>query len=108
MDATGRVQINDTGFYMVSFGVIQSAAATNQFWGLEVNGATQFHSVTNLSTNMTNRNYAAMTTIISITSVGSIVTVVNLGATANVQNTVAAQTGTNGAPAAYMTILKLR
>jgi len=97
---TAAIQIDDTGFYQVTFGVM-SSATNNTPWSLEINGVQISQYQTN---NRAAGQMDAITVIIQITTSGSSIAFVNnTGANRNIVDS----GGTGVTPCAFLTIVKV-
>jgi hypothetical protein len=108
---TGTVQINDTGFYQVTFGVSQISSTTvSGIWQLEINGVApppqQILELAQVASTGVTTFLHSLTNIIYLTTSGSILTLINNSGAVRTLNNVS--TTSTGGPAAYMTIVKLK
>ena len=112
---TGNVTISDLGFYQITFGMTPAQTAVHA-WELRINGTTPSliggtgatYRINYSASAATSRFMQSFTVILQIRTNPSILTVVNVSATAAVQTINNPAASAAGSPAAYMTILKLQ
>ncbi len=103
---TGVVTIKDTGFYQVSYGILEITNLANLKPSLRLNGAIQANQQFTGSTNVgTVKALLSMTTIVRITTSGSTLDVFNSGGAGWSLNST---DGATGGVSAFMTIVKLQ
>jgi hypothetical protein len=105
-NSSGQITINDTGFYLVSFGANLYDTTGNIQFGLEVGSTKTITASGNPNFSASGANTViSFSTVIQLTSSGTVLSVKNTGSNnAKVNDSTLDTTGT----AAYITIVKLQ
>ncbi len=103
--ATGVVTVASSGFYQVSYGILQDVALTNIKVSLQVNGAIQANQQFTSSFAGGTLTMLSLTTVVHLTAASNTLQIVNSGGAGwTLNSTDASVTGVSS----FMTIVKLQ
>ena len=109
LPSTGNIQISDTGYYLISFGVSVRTNTTPGIFRLELTppgGSAPVYQILDFRQVAGQNGMYSITSIVRITTNPTTIRLVNRsGASFNIGN---ASTLPTGGPAAYVTIIKIK